>query len=165
MPAELLGNWKTKHCSLSSRLCESWWWEIFLILKWLLSVFLVTSPIYVGYFFIVEAYWGVASVLSLCCHQSCIHTLLIGLNKMADILQTALQNASFWLRIIEFSFWFHWNLFLRVNLTMIQHGFSCLYGTKPLPEPVLRKLQLWCHIVSLSYNELMHCIQVNCWYM
>ena len=48
-----------------------------------------------------------------------------GLNKMADILQTAFSNVFPWMKIIIFWFTssFHWSLFLRFSLTISQHWF------------------------------------------
>ena len=45
------------------------------------------------------------------------------LNKMASISQTIFSNAFSWMKSFVFWFKFHWNLFLRVQLTIIQHWF------------------------------------------
>ena len=49
-----------------------------------------------------------------------------------------------WLKISESRFNFHWNLFLRVQLTMksaLVQVMACrLFGAKPLPEPMLTEL-------------------------
>ena len=46
-----------------------------------------------------------------------------GRDKMATISQTILSNAFSWMNILEFRLRFHWNLFLRVQLTIFQHWF------------------------------------------
>ena len=40
------------------------------------------------------------------------------------ISQTTLSNAFSWMKIFEFQLKFHWNLFLRVQLTIFQHWLS-----------------------------------------
>ena len=62
------------------------------------------------------------------------------LNKMAAILQMTIPNAFCWMK--RFIFWskFHWNLSLRVNLTISQHWFWCWLGTKLLTSRYLN----WC---------------------
>ena len=46
-----------------------------------------------------------------------------GRDKMAAISQTTLSNAFSWIKILEFRLKFHWNLLLRVQLTIFQHWF------------------------------------------
>ena len=46
-----------------------------------------------------------------------------GWDKMAAFSQTTLSNAFSWMKIIEFRIKFHWSLFLRVFLTILQHWF------------------------------------------
>ena len=46
-----------------------------------------------------------------------------GLDKMDTILQTTFSNALSWMKMFEHRFKFHWNLFLRVQLTIFQHCF------------------------------------------
>ena len=46
-----------------------------------------------------------------------------GRDKMAAVSQTTLSNAFSSMKMLEFWFWFHWSLFLRVQLTIIQHWF------------------------------------------
>ena len=45
----------------------------------------------------------------------------LSLDKMATISQTALSNAFGWIKSSIFWFKFHWSLFLRVQLTIIQY--------------------------------------------
>ena len=46
-----------------------------------------------------------------------------GSDKMAAVPQTALSNAFSWMKMLEFRLKCHWSLFLRVQLTIIQHWF------------------------------------------
>ena len=46
-----------------------------------------------------------------------------GRDKMATIFQTTLLNAFSWMKMYQFRFRFHWDLFLRVQLTIFQHWF------------------------------------------
>ena len=46
-----------------------------------------------------------------------------GRDKMADIFQTTFSNAFSWMKMLEFWLKCHWSLFLRVQLTIIQHWF------------------------------------------
>ena len=45
------------------------------------------------------------------------------LSKMDAVSQTTLSNAFSWTKMLEFRLKFHWSLFLRVQLTIIQHWF------------------------------------------
>ena len=45
-----------------------------------------------------------------------------GRGKMAAIFQTAFSNAFSWMKMFEFRLKFHWSLFLKVQLTIFQHG-------------------------------------------
>ena len=44
-------------------------------------------------------------------------------DKMADIFQTIFSNVFSSIKMFEFRLRFHWNLFLRFELTISQHGF------------------------------------------
>ena len=46
-----------------------------------------------------------------------------GRGIMAAIFQMTFSNAFSWLKMFEFWLQFHWNLFLRVQLTIFQHCF------------------------------------------
>ena len=46
-----------------------------------------------------------------------------GRDKMVAIFQTTFTNAFSWMKIYGFRLRFHWRLFLRVQLTIIQHWF------------------------------------------
>ena len=44
-------------------------------------------------------------------------------DKMAAVSQTTLPNAFSWIKMLELWLRFHWSLFLRIQLTIIQHWF------------------------------------------
>ena len=46
-----------------------------------------------------------------------------GRDKMVAISQTTFSSAFSWMKMFEFRLKFHWSLFLRVKLTIIQHWF------------------------------------------
>ena len=46
-----------------------------------------------------------------------------GRDKMAAISQTTFSNGFSWMKMLEFRLRFHWSLFLRFQLTIIQHWF------------------------------------------
>ena len=46
-----------------------------------------------------------------------------GRRKIVAISQTTFSNAFSWIKTYEFRLRFHWNLFLRFELTMFQHWF------------------------------------------
>ena len=46
-----------------------------------------------------------------------------GRDKMDFISQTTFSSAFSWMKIFEFRLKFHWSLFLRVQLTILQHRF------------------------------------------
>ena len=46
-----------------------------------------------------------------------------GRGKMAAIVQTTFSNAFSWMNMYEFHLRFHWDLFLRFQLTISQHWF------------------------------------------
>ena len=46
-----------------------------------------------------------------------------GRDKMPAIFQTTFSNTFSWMKMYEFWLKFHWSLFLRVKLTIIQHWF------------------------------------------
>ena len=51
-----------------------------------------------------------------------------GRDKMAADSQTTLSNPFSWMKILWFRFRFQWSLFLRVQLTIIQHWFRLWLG-------------------------------------
>ena len=78
-----------------------------------------------------------ALVQIMACHRTVWHSTLThrytspdptvlthwGRDKMDAISQTTLSNAISWKKMLEFRLRFHWSLFLRVQLTIIQHWF------------------------------------------
>ena len=77
----------------------------------------------------IEVYWNVASGsrtwwLLLAWHWVLVIELThLPLDKMAAISQTIFSKAFSWMKSFVFWFKFHWSLFLRVPLTIIQHWF------------------------------------------
>ena len=51
-----------------------------------------------------------------------------GRDKMGAIFQTTFSNAFSWMKMFEFRFKFHWSLFPRVQLTILQHWFRLWLG-------------------------------------
>ena len=49
-------------------------------------------------------------------------------DKMDAISQTRLSNAFSWMKMLQLRLKFHWNLFLRVRLTIFQHWFRKWLG-------------------------------------
>ena len=71
-----------------------------------------------------------------------------GQDKMANIFQTTFSNAFSWMKMYNFSFRFHWRLFLRVQLTKYQHWFTyAIIWTNV-------GLVYWRICTSLGLNEL-----------
>ena len=50
-----------------------------------------------------------------------------GRDKMAAVWQTTLSN-TYWMKMLQFWLRFHWSLFLKVQLTIIQQWFRQLLG-------------------------------------
>ena len=79
-----------------------------------------------------------------------------GRDKMDAISQTTFSRAFSWMKIFEFRLKFHWNLFLRVQLTIFQHWFRWWLGAVQATSHYLN--QWWliyrCINASLGLNEL-----------
>ena len=79
-----------------------------------------------------------------------------GRHKMAAVLQTTLSNAFSWMKMLEFRLRFHWSLFLRVQLTIIQHWIRWWLGADQATSHYLN--QWWLDYrriyASLGLNEL-----------
>ena len=63
--------------------------------------------------------WG--SVISSPECISCVHFNTLRPRQHGRHFQTKFWNGSFWMKICEFRFQFHWNLILEVQLTIFQH--------------------------------------------
>ena len=61
------------------------------------------------------------------------------LDKMAAISQTTFSNAFSWMKMLEFLLKFHWNLFPRAQLTIIQHWLRQWLGTCLAPSHYLHQ--------------------------
>ena len=120
------------------------WWTILLPTKvyLILEVFAVVSIGSISQwrqriFGIRRPQWVNADIQLLCLSHW-------GWDKMAAILQNTFSNAFSWMKII-FWFKFHWDLFLRVKLTIIQHWFRLWLGTEQPTSHYLN--QLWPSLV------------------
>ena len=77
-----------------------------------------------------------------------------GQNKMAVIFQTAFSNAFSWIRRYEFRLRCHWSLFLRVQLTIIQHWFRRWLGADQivrLPTHIRITRPQWVNYADINY--------------
>ena len=88
----------------------------------------------------------------------CLVSLLThwGRDKIDAILQTTFSNAISWMKMFEFRLRFHWSLFLRVELTIIQHWFRSWLGADQATSHYLNQWWLVCRRIyaSLGLNEL-----------
>ena len=75
---------------------------------------------------------------------------------MAAVSQTTLSNAFSWMKMSEFRLRFHWSLFLRVQLTIIQHWFRYWLGAGQATSHYLNQwwLVYWRIYASLGLNGL-----------
>ena len=67
--------------------------------------------------------WSCSSFLMDVVSNEFVSSTHWGRDKMAAVSQTTLSNVFSWMRMLEFWLRFHWSLFLRVQLTIIQHWF------------------------------------------
>ena len=76
--------------------------------------------------------------------------------QMAAIFQTTLSNGFSWIKMYEFRLTFHWNLFLRVELTIFQHWFRQWLGAVQATSHYLNQWWLVYRRIyaSLGLNEL-----------
>ena len=86
-----------------------------------------------------------------------------GRDKMATVSQTTLSNAFSWMKMLEFRLRFHWSLFLRVQLTIIQHWFRWWLGAVQATSHYLNQWWLDCRRIyaSLGLNELRNYINIK----
>ena len=79
-----------------------------------------------------------------------------GRDKMDAISQTTFSSAFSWMKMFEFRLKFHWSLFLRVQLTIIQHWFRWWLGADQVTSHYLNHwwLVFWRIYASPGLNEL-----------
>ena len=79
-----------------------------------------------------------------------------GRDKMDAVSQATLSNAFSWTEMLEFRLRFHWILFLRVQLPIIQHLFRQWLGAGQVTSHYLNQwwLVYWRIYASLGRNEL-----------
>ena len=98
--------------------------------------------------------------LNLVCHwdynSNAISLTHWGWDKMDAISQTTSSNAFSWMKMHEFRLRFHWNLFLRFELTIFQHWFRYWLGAGQATSHYLNQwwLVYWRIYASLGLNEL-----------
>ena len=80
-----------------------------------------------------------------------------GWDKMAAIFQMTFLNTFSWMKMYDFWSRFHWNLFLRVKLTIFQHWFIWWLGTDQATSHYLNQWYLVhrCIYALSGLNELM----------
>ena len=66
---------------------------------------------------------GPSTVMAFSVHSQQMNLTHWGWDKMAAILQTTSSNAFSFMKMFEFWLKFHWSLFLRVQLIILQHWF------------------------------------------
>ena len=85
-------------------------------------------------------------------------------DKMAAIVQTIFSDEFFWMKIYEFRLRFHWNLFLRVQLTISQHWFRSWLSANQATSHYLNQwwLDYWRIYASLGLNEIIESLNKIC---
>ena len=81
---------------------------------------------------------------------------LWGRDKIAAISQTTFLNAFSWMEMYEFLLRFHWSLFPRFKLTILQHWFQWWLGADQATSHYLNQwwFVYWRIYVPLGLNEL-----------
>ena len=79
-----------------------------------------------------------------------------GWDKMIAILQTTFSNAFSWMKMHGFWLRFHWNSYLRVQLTIFQHWIRYWFGAAHATSHYRKQwwLVCWCIYASLGLNGL-----------
>ena len=90
------------------------------------------------------------------CIQHNDESTIWGWNKMAAIFHTTFSNGFSLMKMHESLLRFHWSLFLRFQLTIIQHWFREWLGTDQATIHYLNQwwLDYWYIYASLGLNEL-----------
>ena len=109
-----------------------------MVARYGLIMHLRTFVAYIESFEIQWLYCKSPITIALCCSHNTIYILKFGFvkklnsltplthwgrDKMAAIFLTTFSNEFSWRKMFEFRLRFHWNLFLRVQLTIFQHWF------------------------------------------
>ena len=83
-----------------------------------------------------------------------------GRDKIDEFFETAFWNAFSWMRMFEFRLTFHWSVFLRAELTRVQHWLRWWLGADQLISHYLNHwcLLYWRIYASRALNEL-RCIR------
>ena len=101
------------------------------------------------------------------CHLASNELTHWGRDKMPAISQTTLSNSFSWMKMLEFRLKFHWNLFLRVQLTIFQHWFRWWLGADQATSHYLNQWWLGCRCIyaSLCLNELIDILDEWCQFL
>ena len=79
-------------------------------------------------------------------------------NNMAVMFQTTFSNAVSWTKIYQFWLKFHWNLIVKVQLTIVQHWLRQWLGTNQATGHCVKQwgLVYWRIYASLGLNEIIN---------
>ena len=107
---------------------DDWLWFIMIMIIIMFVIVIIVVIIIVTTVIIVKniaAAIIIKTCLLLICFSAFQFTYLThwGRDKMDAISQTTCSSAFSWMKMFEFRMKFHWSLFLRVQLTIIQHCF------------------------------------------
>ena len=90
--------------------------------------------------------------------------LTLRLRQNGCFLQTKFWNAFSSMKMFEFRLKFHWNLFPRVQSTILVQIMVChLFGAKPLSEPLMTHVVNTYIYTSLNLNDLRSLGQLVIW--
>ena len=99
-------------------------------------------------------------VIEMACEISFFICLIhLPLDKMSAISQTIFSNALSWMKMYEFQLKFHWSLFLKVQLIILQHWFRYWLDSDQATSHYLNQwwLGYWRIYASLGLNGLRPC--------
>ena len=95
--------------------------------------------------------------------QNAVCQLNWGRDKMTAVFQTTFSNALSWMELYEFRLMFHLSLFLRSELTILQHWFRWRLAADQATDHYLKQwlLVYWRIYAPLALNELSTLIQLK----
>ena len=107
-----------------------------------------------------QIWFSILSPRLLCCDASffLINPLTqFPLDKIATISQMTFLNTFSWMKNFVSLFEFHWGFFPRVQLTISQHWFRCLFGPCLVPSHYVNQ----CRPSSLMHNAALGGDELN----
>ena len=114
--------WRHAVTSLvTSSLWKSFWWMIYILSFY--TCCQIEAILKTAKFFKLTKIWGPGELFHHKCHRKYVILTHWGRDKMAAVFQTTLSNAFSWMKMLQLRLKFHWNLSLRVKLTIFQHWF------------------------------------------